>query len=91
MTLDELQYDELARIARRDGKKLAAVVRESIERYCLGPEAARAKQEALKILFSVSTAAPRDYAAWKREYAGLKSEAGRSKRRARKARRSAGG
>ena len=39
VTLEETQYEELARIAERDGKKMAAVVRESIERYCLDPEA----------------------------------------------------
>jgi hypothetical protein len=75
VTLEESQYETLARIAERDGKKLAAVVRESIERYCLGPESKKAKREALNALLTVSEAAPEDYASWESEYAALKTEA----------------
>ena len=73
--MEESQYEKLAQIADRDGKKLAAVVRESIERYCLGPESKKAKREALKALLSVSATAPEDYSSWEREYAALKTEA----------------
>jgi hypothetical protein len=75
VTLDESQYDTLAQIAERDGKKLAAVVRESIVEYCLGPESKKAKQHALEALLAESAPPPEDYAAWKREYSKLKSEA----------------
>lgn len=75
VTLDEAQYDTLAQIAERDGKKLAAVVRESIVEYCLGPESKKAKREALKALVAESAPPPDDYATWKREYSKLKSEA----------------
>ena len=76
VTLHEEQYDELRRIADRDGKKLAYVVREAIEKYCLNPEADRAKREALQVLFSLPpTPAPKSYAEWKREYATLKTKA----------------
>ena len=74
VTLDESQYDTLAQIAERDGKKLAAVVRESIVEYCLGPESKKAKQQALEALVAESAPPPEDYAAWKREYSTLKSE-----------------
>lgn len=74
VTLEETQYEELARIAERDGKKMAAVVRESIERYCLDPEARQAKREALEQLLSLSAPAPEDYRDWEREYSALKTE-----------------
>jgi hypothetical protein len=73
VTLDEARYDELARIAQQRGKKLAAVVRESIERYCLGPEAEKARKEALEELFALEAPAPDDYAEWKREYSRRKA------------------
>lgn len=86
VTLEEDQYEKLAEIANRDGKKLAAVVRESVVRYCLGPESKRAKRKALKTLFAGSAPAPEDYATWEREYAELKTETKDSKTRARKGR-----
>jgi len=76
VTLNEELYDTLRRIANRDGKKLAAVVRESIVKYCQNPEADRIKREALQVLFSLPpTPAPKSYAEWKREYATLKTKA----------------
>lgn len=74
VTLDESQYESLARLAEREGRKLAAVVRESIELYCLGPESDKAKREALQTLFSVAAPSPEDYGAWEREYAVLKTK-----------------
>jgi predicted DNA-binding protein len=79
VTLEETQYETLARIAERDGKKMAAVVRESIERYCLAPESRQAKREALAELLSLSAPAPEDYRDWEREYAALKTEQERPK------------
>ena len=72
VTLEETQYETLARIAERDGKKMAAVVRESIERYCLAPETKQAKREALEVLLSLAAPVPEDYRDWEREYAALK-------------------
>ena len=86
VTLEESQYAALARIAERDEKKLAAVVRESIVRYCLEPESKKAKREALKALLAMSAAAPEDYASWEREYVSLKSETGEPETRDSKAR-----
>ena len=74
VTLEEDQYETLAQIAERDGKKLAAVVRESIERYCLAPESKLAKREALEELLSLEVPAPEDYRDWEREYAELKTK-----------------
>lgn len=74
VTLDEVEYRELARIAERDGRKMAAVVRESIEKYCLEPEREREKREALEQLGSVSLPVEEDYEAWEREYGSLKTE-----------------
>jgi predicted DNA-binding protein len=79
VTLEESQYEKLAEIAERDGKKLAAVVRESIGRYCLDPELKKAKQAALKALLAVSAAAPEEYSSWEQEYAALKTETKNSK------------
>ena len=73
VTLDEAEYETLARIAERDGRKLAAVVRESIARYCLAPEAKRVKRGALEKVLSLSVPAPTDYRDWKRRYATLKA------------------
>jgi predicted DNA-binding protein len=79
VTLEETQYEALARIAERDGKKMAAVVRESIELYCLGPESRQAKRDALRELLALSAPVPEDYHAWERDYAALKTEEKRSK------------
>ena len=75
VTLAEEQYEALARIAHRQGKKLASVVRESIEQYCLAPETERAKRAALEALLALEpTPAPDEYAHWEREYAALKTK-----------------
>ena len=74
VTIEEGQYQELTRIARRDGKKLAGLVRESIEKYCLTPEAERAKRKALEKLLSLdATPVPDIYGDWKHQYGGLKT------------------
>lgn len=73
VTLEDSQYEALAQIAARDGKKLAAVVRESVVQYCLGPEAKKAKRQALKALLEESAPPPEEYAAWKRRYLDLKA------------------
>jgi 16S rRNA U516 pseudouridylate synthase RsuA-like enzyme len=74
VTLEEAQYHELTRIARRDGKKLAGLVRESIEKYCLTPEAERAKRKALQKLLSFEPSpVPEVYGDWKHLYGGLKT------------------
>ena len=76
VTLDEVQYEELAEIAQRKGRKLASLVRESIEQYALAPEADRSKREALEELFALdpAPAPPDDYQDWKREYGGRKTK-----------------
>jgi len=74
VTLEEDQYEKLAEIAERDGKKLAAVVRESVVQYCLGPEAKKAKRGALEALLAEAAPPPEDYATWEREYSRLKSK-----------------
>lgn len=86
VTLEESQYEKLSEIAERDGKKLAAVVRESIGRYCLDPELKKAKKDALKALLAVSAVPPEDYSSWEQEYAALKTETKGSKSGARKGR-----
>lgn len=75
VTLEEEQYERLAEIARRENKGLAGVVRESIERYCLAPEAERRKRAALDDLLTLEpTPVPEDYADWEREYSDRKVE-----------------
>lgn len=78
VTLDEQLYELLAEIAEHQGRSLAAVVRESIERYCVAPEVERRKQRALDELLSLEPApALGDYAQWERDYSALKTEADR--------------
>jgi len=73
VTLEEDQYESLAEIARRRNKKLAAVVRESIEKYCLSPETEQKKKRALEELSSVEQVpVPEKYEDWKRQYGALK-------------------
>ncbi len=75
VTLDEARYKELADIAQREGRKLASIVRESIEQYALAPEADRNKREALEELFALEpTPPPKNYKDWKREYGGRKTK-----------------
>ena len=51
MALDERQYAAVSRISRTDGRKLAAVVREAVERYCVEPAARRRRLEAIDALY----------------------------------------
>jgi len=72
VTLEEKQYRLLEQIARRDGRKLAAVVRESIVRYCVEPEERDRRQRALRALGALDTPVPADYGDWEREYSANK-------------------
>jgi hypothetical protein len=73
VTFDEEAFALLLDIARRDGKKLAGIVREAAEKYAIGPEAERAKREALKELLALPPVeSPAEYREWKREYGGKK-------------------
>jgi len=77
VTLDEAQYEQLAEIARREDKKLARVVRESIVRYCIEPAVERKRREALDSLLALQPApVPDDYAEWESEYTLLKGTGG---------------
>jgi predicted DNA-binding protein len=81
VTLEEDQYERLSRIARREGKKLAGVVRESIQKYCLTPESERTRREALRELLSLEPTPPPDrYQEWKYEYSELKTKTKKKKR-----------
>ncbi len=74
VTLEEHEYDALAKIARRNGKKLAAIVRESIHRYTLLPEGDRQAREALEDLLNLPpTPVPDIYSDWEHEYSAAKS------------------
>ena len=74
VTLDEAQYASLQRAAVRNGLKLAAVVREAIEQYCVAPETRRRQLAAIDDLYAMEPApAPADWAQWKREYGRLKT------------------
>ena len=73
VTLDEAQYASLQRVAVQNGRKLAAVVREAIEQYCVEPENRRRQLAAIDDLYAMEPApAPADWAQWKREYSRLK-------------------
>ncbi len=77
VTLEQNEYDALAKVARRNGKKLAAVVRESIRRYTLLPEGDRETREALKDLLNLPpTPAPGNYSDWEQEYGAAKGSTG---------------
>jgi predicted DNA-binding protein len=71
VTLDQVHYDRVVEVAEREGKKLAAVVREAIIRYCVDPEDRRRKLDAIRELEALEVPVG-DYADWKREYAGKK-------------------
>ena len=86
VTLEEEQYEKLARIAEREGKKLAGVVRESIEKYCLEPELQRRKREALEAIFSLPPTPAPDLGEWKQQYGGLKTKSKKSPKGSGKAR-----
>ena len=74
VTLDEAQYASLHGVATRNGRKLAAVVREAIEQYCIEPETRRRQIEAIDDLYAMEPVpAPADWAEWEREYSRLKT------------------
>ena len=74
VTLDEAQYASLHGAATRNGRKLAAVVREAIEQYCIEPETRRRQIEAIDDLYAMEPVpAPADWAEWEREYSRLKT------------------
>jgi hypothetical protein len=80
VTLEEQEYMALAKIAMKSGKKLAAVVRESIRRYALLPEEDRQRREALAELLNLPpTPVPAEYSAWEQEYRALKIAEGPEK------------
>ena len=80
VTLESQEYDALAAIARRKGKKLAAVVRESIRLYALLPEGDRERREALSELLNLPpTPVPDNYPNWEEEYGALKNTSGQIK------------
>jgi len=69
VTLDEKEYELIAQIAQREGRKLAAIVRESILKYSLQPETERTGRKALDDLFSLHpTPVPETYKDWKSRY-----------------------
>ena len=73
VTLDARGYSAVSRIARREGKKLAAVVREAVEQCCVAPEARRRRREAIERLYETGTTpAPESLAEWEAEYSRLK-------------------
>jgi hypothetical protein len=75
VTLEEPDYQALLRVAERENKKLAAVVRESIEKYCVEPESARERRASLTALFSIDAPVVDTYETWERQYSALKAEA----------------
>ena len=76
VTLDEEQYEQLERIAERDDRSLAGVVRESIVRYCIEPAERRRRNHALDRLFAIGEGEPDDYTEWEREYSRNKARTG---------------
>jgi hypothetical protein len=82
VTLDAVQYRRLVQVARRDGKKLAAVVRESVEKYCVEPEVERTRQTALGSLLGLPPQpVPDDYSHWEFQYGALKRKQQKKRRR----------
>ena len=76
VTLDESQYAAVSRISRANGRKLAAVVREAVQRYCVEPEARRRRLDAIDALYNMEPApVPSDLEQWEREYSALKTGA----------------
>ncbi len=68
VTLEQHEYAALATIARRNKKKLAAVVRESVRRYALLPEEDRERRAALSELLGLPpTPVPAEYSDWEEE------------------------
>jgi len=71
VTLEQAHYERVVEIAEREGKKLAAVVRDAIIRYCVDPEDKRRKLDAIHALEALEVPVG-DYTDWKREYASKK-------------------
>lgn len=73
VTLDARAYATVSRRARREGKKLAAVVREAVEQYCVLPEARQRRLEAIDRLYTAGRVpAPESLPEWERRYSRLK-------------------
>ena len=73
VTLDARSYASVSRIARREGRKLAAVVREAVEQYCVLPEARQRRLEAIDRLYTSATVpAPESLPEWERQHSRLK-------------------
>ena len=74
VTLDARGYAAVSRIARREGKKLAAVVREAVEQYCVLPEARQRRLEAIDRLYATGAGpTPESLPEWERRYSRLKA------------------
>ena len=74
VTLDARQYAALSRISRKDGRKLAAVVREAVEKYCVEPEARQRRLDAIEALYAMDPLpVPTSMEHWNREYSSLKT------------------
>ena len=74
VTLDARQYAALSRISRKDGRKLAAVVREAVEKYCVEPEARQRRLDAIEALYAMDPSpVPASMEHWNREYSSLKT------------------
>ncbi|MCY3971118.1 MAG: ribbon-helix-helix protein, CopG family [Acidobacteria bacterium] len=73
VTLDARSYATVSRIARREGRKLAAVVREAVEQYYVAPETRRRQLDAVERLVAMEPLpAPKSLSEWNREYSRLK-------------------
>ena len=74
VTLDEAQYASLHRVAVRNGRELAAVIREAIDQYCIERETTRRQLEVIDDLYAMEPVpAPANWAEWEREYSRLKT------------------
>ena len=74
VTLDERRYAAVSCISRAGGRRLATVVREAVDRYCVAPEARRRRLDAIEALCAMEPApAPTDLEQWERDYGNLKT------------------
>ena len=74
VTLNAKAYAALSRIARREGKKLAAVVREAVEHCCILPVERQRLLEAIDRLYAAGTVPALDsLPEWERRYSRLKA------------------
>ena len=72
VTLDARSYATVSRIARREGRKLAAVVREAVQQYYVAPEARQRQLDAVDRLVAMELPVPESLSEWNREYSRLK-------------------